>query len=315
MANVLIYLDLTEEIIENVKKQFSTDTIIVTYEREDIPKYLKDADVFVTFQFTKEMLEMASNLKWLQVISAGVDSLPLEEIFKRGIILTNGRGIHKIHMAEYAMGAMISMARNFPTMLKNQLEGNWDRRVDQGEIHGATVGILGMGSIGEQIAKLSKAFGMNVLGVKRTPAEMDYVDEVYSMDDMGLLFKESDYLINLLPTTKETHEIIGKKYLQMMKKTAVFINIGRGTTMNEPELVDVLKNKKIRGYFSDVFYEEPLPKDSELWKLDNVVITPHICGVSPHYNKRAMEITTHNLKVFTTGEGEMINVVTEEKGY
>lgn len=316
MTNVFIYLDLKEELATKIKKQFSDQTINISYNKEDIPKYLKDAEVLITFQFTKEMLDMAPKLKWLQVLSAGVDSLPLEDLYAKGIILTNGRGVHKIHMAEYAMGAMINMARNFPTMHKNQQEGKWDRNVPQGEIHGATVGILGMGSIGEQIAKLSKVFGMKVLGVKRTPQEIEFVDKMYPMEGMDVIFKESDYVINLLPTTKETYKLIGKEYLSMMKESAVFINIGRGTTVNEPELLDILKNRRIKGFYSDVFYEEPLPEESEFWGLDNVVITPHICGASPNYNDRAMEIAAHNLKVFVTaGEGEMINVVTKAKGY
>lgn len=315
MKNLFIYLELDQEYIANLRNEFPYVNITVSYERSELSQNLKDADAVITFHFTKEMLDMAPNLKWLQVISAGVDSLPLEEIYHRNIILTNGRGVHKIHMGEYAMGAMISMARNFPTMYQRQRENKWDRNVPQGELYGATVGILGLGSIGEQIAKLSKVFEMRVLGVQKNPRTVEYVDEVYGMDDIKKVLQESDYVINLLPATKETHELIDKEHLNLMKETAVFINIGRGTTMNENDLIDILKNKRIKGFFSDVFYIEPLPEDSELWKLDNVVITPHICGVSPKYNDRAMEIAKHNLKALLTGQGEMINVVAKEKGY
>ncbi len=315
MQNVFIYLDVKEELVTKMRNKFPKANITVSFDRDKLKENLKDAEVVITFHFTKEMLDMAPRLKWLQIISAGVDALPLDDIFARNIILTNGRGIHRIHMAEYAMGAMISMARNFPTMYKNQLDGKWERNVSQGEVYGSTVGILGLGSIGEQIAKLSKVFGMKVIGTKRTPEPMEFVDMVYGSDQMDIVFKESDYVISLLPHTPKTDEIIDNSFFSLMKETAVFINMGRGKTVNEGHLIEVLKARKIKGFFSDVFYEEPLPSDSPLWELDNVVITPHICGVSPNYNDRAFEIAEHNLQVLISGEGEMINVVTEEKGY
>lgn len=315
MRNLFIYLELDKAYVERLRNEFPDVNINVSYEKNELPQNLKEAEAVITFHFTKEMLDMAPKLKWLQVISAGVDSLPLEEIYHRNIILTNGRGVHKIHMGEYAMGAMISMARNFPTMYQRQKQNIWDRKVPQGEIYGSTVGILGLGSIGGQIAKLAKAFGMKVLGVQKNPKITENVDEVYAMEEIKEVFIKSDYVINLLPATKETHKLINKEHFNLMKETAVFINIGRGTTVNEDDLIDTLKNKRIRGFFSDVFYQEPLPEDSELWKLDNVVITPHICGASPKYNDRAMEIAKHNLKVILTGQGEMVNLVTKEKGY
>lgn len=315
MRNLFIYLDLNKQYIEKLREEFPDVNIAVSLEKENLAKYLKDAEGVITFNFTKEMLDMAPNLKWLQVISAGVDSLPLEEIFARNIILTNGRGVHKIHMGEYAIGAMISMARNFPTLYANQRESNWDRKVPQGEIYGQTLGILGLGSIGEQVAMLASVFGMKILGVQKNPKPVQHVDEVYGMDQLEQVFRESDYIINLLPATEETHKLIDKKLFTLMKESAVLINMGRGTTMNEDDLLEILKARKIRAYFSDVFYHEPLPKESEFWSLDNCIITPHICGASPNYNDRAMEIATHNLKVLHSGNGEMINVVTKEKGY
>jgi len=221
-------------------------------------------------------------------------------------------------MSEYAIAAMINLARNFHMMFKNQMNHKWDKSVPQGEIYGSTLGIIGLGSIGMEIAKRAYFFGMRVLGVKSSPETfeyVDYVDKVYSMSDMDQVFKESDYVINLLPYTKETHKIINKDYFNIMKDTACFINIGRGKTVNEEDLIEALKSRKIRAMVSDVYYEEPLPEDSPLWDLDNVILTPHNCGESAKYLDRAMDIVEHNIRAFFYKEGSMINVVNLEKGY
>jgi len=135
------------------------------------------------------------------------------------------------------------------------------------------------------------------------------------MEEIGWLFRESDYLINLLPGTWETEHLVDASLLKQMKPSACLINMGRGTTVKEADLIPVLQEGKIRAFWSDVFEQEPLPEDSPLWKMENVVITPHICGESTKYMEKAMEIIGHNLKVYQTEEGEMMNLVDPKKGY
>lgn len=144
---------------------------------------------------------------------------------------------------------------------------------------------------------------------------MEYVEKVYSPDEMDEVFKASDYIINLMPSTPETHKAIDKRYFELMKKSACFINIGRGTTVNEEDLIEALKNKKFRAMVTDVYYEEPLPEDSPLWDLENVIMTPHVCGKSPKYLERAIDIIEHNMEVFVTGKGTMTNLVDPDRGY
>lgn len=314
MANVLIYHNIAEHHLKYLKEKFSDYSFYSCTDKEEMERKIESAEVFISFKFTEEMLKRAERLKWIQALSAGVDSFPLDAVKERGIILTNGRGIHKIPMAEYAIGVLIMLTRNFYLMYENQRNRVWDSKVHQGEINGATLGILGLGSIGSEIAKKASFLGMHVIGAKGDQAVVPYVEKVYSQEAMEEVFKQSDYIINLLPGTKNTNKIIDKKYFDLMKEGACFINMGRGSTVNDEDFAEALKNGKIRIGASDVFYKEPLPESSPLWDADNLIITPHICGQSDRYFDRALEIIEHNLAAFK-GKGDYVNLVNIDKGY
>lgn len=316
MTRVLINFELPDPYFHQLQQNYPQLDWVLCTDYEKLPALLKETEILLTFlQCDRKMIDAAPQLKWIQTISAGVDYMDLDEIRRRGIVLTNGRGIHKIHMAEYAVAAMINLARGFHLMFLNQLRKKWERSVSQEEIHGAIVGIIGLGAIGSEIAKKAAFMGMRVIGVKRTSGPVDHVEEVHSPDDMATVFRRSDYIINLLPYTQETEMLIDQRFFDQMKPTACFINIGRGRTVNEDDLIEALRNKKIRAMVSDVYYTEPLPPESPLWDLDNVILTPHICGVSPQYMARAMQIIAHNLNVYLSGQGEMINLVDMQAGY
>ncbi|MBI5895936.1 MAG: D-2-hydroxyacid dehydrogenase [Desulfobacterales bacterium] len=316
MTLAVLNFDLPDPLLARLRQNFPQLSIQRCADKESLFEHLPRAEILMTFmQCTTKMLDAAPGLKWIQAISAGVDFLPLEEIRRRGILLTCGRGTSTIQMAEYAMAAMINLARNFHVMFRNQVQGKWERGVPQQEIYGATVGILGLGAIGAEIARRAAVMGMRVLGVRRSPAPMEGVAEAWGSDRMADVFRQSDYVINLLPATAETRRIIDQKYFDLMKPTACFISMGRGATVNEPDLIAALRQKKIRGLVSDVYAVEPLPADSPLWALENVILTPHVCGASPQYMARAMEIIEHNLDVYTSGQGEMMHRVDMTKGY
>lgn len=314
MSKVLVYHKVHDEDINYLNAKYTNYDFIVCTNKTEMERHIEDVDVLISFRCTREMLRKAKKLKWFQALSAGVDNFPLNEIERRGIILTNGRGIHRIHMTEYALGVMVMLARNFHIMLRNQYKVKWDKKVYQGGIDGATLGILGLGSIGREIAKKAKFMGMNVLGVKSSISDVEYVDKVYLNDDMLEVFKISDYIINLLPSTQDTFKIIDKSYFNNMKKDACFISIGRGSTVNEEDMIQALQDGRIRAAALDVFFTEPLPEDSPLWKMENVIITPHICGESDRYIERALPIIENNLKAFK-GEGEFVNLIDFNKGY
>lgn len=316
MTLAVLNFELPDPLLERLRQRFPQLSIERCPDKDSLFAHLPQAEILMTFmQCSQRMLDAAPNLKWIQAISAGVDFLPLDEIRRRGILLTCGRGTSTIQMAEYAIAAMINLARNFHLMFRNQVQGKWERRVPQQEIYGATVGILGLGAIGAEIARRAAVMGMRVIGVRRAPVPMEGVAEVLGPERMAEVFQQSDYIVNLLPATPATQKIIDRKYFDLMKPTACFISMGRGATVNEPDLIAALQQKKIRALVSDVYAVEPLPADSPLWALENAILTPHVCGASPQYMARAVEIIEHNVKVYLTRQGEMINRVDPAAGY
>ncbi len=316
MKQVLINFDFPEEFVAQLRGKYPELKFVHTTDEKTAFSSLADTNILITFlQCNREIVEAAPKLEWIQAITAGVDFMPLDLIFARGIRLTNGRGIHRIHMAEYAIAVLVHLARNFHIMMGNQFRRTWDSSPHQGEIYGATLGIVGLGEIGEEIAKKAAVFGMRVIGVRRTAKPTQHVETVYGPQDMAVVFEQSDYVINLLPLTRDTEKLIDRKLFDKMHPEACFINMGRGRSVNEDDLAEALQTGKIRAAVSDVFYTEPLPETSPLWDLENMVITPHVCGRSPNYMNRAMEIIDHNLGVYTTGRGEMINVVPPDTRY
>jgi len=317
MKTLTVYFRPPEEFLNQLSNIAEEIEINVCPKREELIPCLPRTEIMITlFAWPDaEMIRLAPNLKWIQALTAGVDFFPLDEIKKQGILLTCGRGIHRVYMAEYAIAAMINLARNFHLMSRNQLKGKWDRSVAQDEIHGRTAGIIGLGSIGQEIARKASILGMRVIGVKNTPRPLEWVDQVYGPMEMDEVFKHSDYVINLLPDTQATRGLIDKTFFALMNKSACFINLGRGSTVNQADLVDALRKKTIRAAVSDVYEEEPLPANSPLWQLENVILTPHIAGASPQYLLRAMEIIRHNLNAYISRAGQMINVVDPARGY
>lgn len=299
-----------------LKKEYPDIDFQICLDREKLPETLHDAEIFITGPCTREMVEPAPHLKWIQCYFAGIDAYPMEEIRQRGIILTSGQGIASIQMAEYAICAMIMMARNLPVLARRQQQKKWDRAIVQHEINGATVGILGLGVIGKEIAKKAHLMGMKVIAIDQARYEgLEYIHELYTPDDMAEIFKNSDYVINLLPHYPATDGIIAKRYFDLMKPEASFINMSRGKTVNEEDLIEVLRSNRIRGMVSDVFYNEPLESTSPLWDLENVFITPHLAGLSSKYLEKACVIIRYNLDVYLKGEGTMKNLVDYKRGF
>lgn len=278
---------------------------------------LGQAHVLVTFgvDLTPEHIEKCTNLKWLHIFSAGLDDLPAEELLAKDILVTNSRGIHAIPMAEYTMSAVLNLCRRSLELFRNQQKKQWDHTVRMKEAYGQTIGIIGVGAIGSCIAQRAKAFGMTTLGMNTTGREVPYVDRMYAPEGLHHMLAECDFVVMVLPLTDETRNSFGSSEFKAMKSTAFFINISRGPVVNENALINALREKQIAGAVLDVFEREPLPEDSPLWTMENVIITPHLSGWSTKYMTRAMDIFIHNLKVFTAGTGQFLNVVDLSKGY
>lgn len=278
---------------------------------------LEQVEILVTYgeDLTSDLIKKMPKLKWIQVLSAGLELMPFKELIERRIQVTNAKGIHRVPMAEYTMSMILQLTRKHYSFYDNQKEGVWDRSLRVDEVYGKTLGILGLGAIGSEIAKRAQAFGMRVLGMRRSEGDAPaYVDELISFKQKEKLFRESDYLVVLLPLTQHTANFVGNEELQMMKTSAYLINIARGQVVDEESLLQALREEKIAGAVLDVFTEEPLPADHPFWKTERLILTPHVSGRSPYYMQRAIEIFRENLSKYPQS-GDMINVIQLDKGY
>ncbi|QYY43358.1 D-2-hydroxyacid dehydrogenase [Aneurinibacillus thermoaerophilus] len=303
---------------EKLKSMFPHHNFFFFASIKEAEQEVKNTDVLVTYgeDVTPDNICEMRSLKWIQVLSAGMDLMPLSVIGQRGILVTNARGIHKIPMAEYTFGVMLQVARRTNELYKNQRDNNWDRSIRVEELYGKTLGILGVGAIGEEIARRAQVFGMKVIGVTKSGTPKHACDEMYTQKELDKVLPRCDYIVVIVPLTEETRHLIGKEELEMMKESAVLINIARGAVIDEEALSAHLRAGKLKMAVLDVFSEEPLPEASLFWQLENCLVTPHISGRSPLYMERALEIFHHNLAAYDKkAKEEMINVVDCRRGY
>ncbi|WP_084822356.1 D-2-hydroxyacid dehydrogenase [Bacillus sp. SA1-12] len=250
------------------------------------------------------------------VASAGIEKMPFEQLEKQKVHVTNSKGVHAIPMAEYCIAMMLQISRQASTLLENQKEHKWDRRVRMEELYGNTVYILGAGAIGTAIAKLSDAFGMQVLGMNRDGREVDSFHKTYSFKDMLLPMEKADFIISVLPSTEQTKGLLTYEAFKRMKEDAVFINIGRGDAVIEKDLIQALNEKEIKHVVLDVFEKEPLNEDHPFWDMENVTVTPHLSGITKNYLPRAMQIFEKNLRDYLDGQiSSMENIISLQKRY
>lgn len=305
--------------LDQLVNDFPQCNLVYPQTMQELFAELPDAEILAAYFVTNDILDKAPNLKYVCGFLAGVDKLPLKRLEEENILLTTGRGIHALHMTEYAIMVMIMMARNMDRLLVAQKNHLWGSTEDfvQDQIYGKKLGILGVGSIGKELAKKASMMGMEVIGVRKTPEKTDFVSEMYGMEEgLEVVCSTCDYVVNLLPHTPATHKIIAKKYFDMLKPDACMINIGRGDTVNEEDLYHALINKQFKRYITDVFEKEPLDSASKFWDLDNIIITPHVCGPNLTYLDKAYPIVKQNIAAYLNKDYEnMLNVLSYERGY
>lgn len=270
--------------------------VVVT---NNIDDHLAEAEIIVATNVSADQINQAPHLKWIQSQSSGVNQFPLSLIESKNILITSAKGLHAGHMSEYTIMAMLYFSRNMHQLIEAQRDHRWEQATPQSEIEGATVGIIALGEIGKVLAHKCKQLGMNVIA---NSFSMKKIDEVDQMVDLDTLFKESDYVVSILPYTEDTVGMLDKHYFEMMKADAVFINIGRGVTVIEKDLIECLKNNQIKGACLDVFEVEPLPKESPLWDMNNVMLTPHLSGLSTKYQEKMLKLFSVRFNQFTKGE-------------
>lgn len=276
------------------------------------------AEAVIVIGWNQQAVELiekqGTKLRWIQNWGAGVNHIPFKLLADRDIVLTNTSGVHAFPIAETIFAMMLSFARKLHTSVRYQLKQEW-KPATSAEIHGKTICIVGVGAIGKETAKLAKAFRMHVIGVTYSGKPVENVDRI--VDRMGLeqALGESDYVVVTVPLTDETRNMFGAQQFAAMKPSAVYINIGRGQTTDEQALIAALQEDVIAGAGLDVFEQEPLPTDSPLWGMDNVIVSPHHSGATDQYDERAIEIFIRNLQDYTAGKELTFNKVDLIKQY
>ncbi len=273
------------------------------------------ADVIVAWQIPPAVLDRAARLRWIHATAAGVDGLLSPAVLEGRVLLTSSVGIHTTVLPEHVMALVLALSRRLHAAVRLQVAHRWDRAACVGdEIEGRVMGILGLGAVGRALSRRAAAFGMRVIGTKRTPEAMPCVERVLPPEGTDQVLREADYLVVLLPLTRQTRGLIDARALALMKPSAMLINAGRGPVVVEEALIAALREGVIAGAALDVFEQEPLPATSPFYAMENVIITPHVSGASPAYFDRAIPLFCENLRRFLA-ESPMLNVVEPERGY
>lgn len=310
---VLVYHRRAEEYRRMIRERFPDLEVAAGEEEGTLHQHIADAEVLICWRFPVGVLKGAKKLRWIQLTSAGIDHLLGVQEDLRSVTVTNAKGIHGQVMADYTFGAMVMLHWNFPGLLRDQQARRWQHRFT-GPLAGKTLGVVGVGAIGGEIARRGPGFGMTVVGVKRTPAPADGVSRIFGPDRLREMLPLCDFVVLVVPATPETRRMIGEAELRAMKRTAYLINIARGSVVDEAALIRGLLEGWIAGAALDVFEKEPLPAASPLWAMENVIITPHIAGEPDAYARRVMEIFGENVARWRAGQ-PLRNVVDFDRGY
>jgi len=284
--------------------------------KKGLDTLLAQAEVVYGFRPPKNVVARAPKLKWYQAMSAGVDRFLDNELRQSSVIMTTVSGMHATPISEFVLELMLMFVKQAPLCFRLKQERQW---IDftPAVLRTKTVGIVGLGSIGREVARLAKAFGMRVITTRRSTkrvARARYADILLPREQLPYLLSESDFVVLTLPLTSETNKLIEEEELRTMKPTAYLINVARGNIVDEEALIRALGENWIAGAGLDVFADEPLPTENRLWELPNVIFSPHVAGATEDYNIRATELFCENLRRYLNGK-KLLNVVNKKKGY
>jgi len=334
MLNVVVAFDLAEEhlqtlaavspeiVLRRVFRNFAparwqeTHPGPTAFPPADLADLLPQAEVLFSFRPPADLLRQAPRLRWLQLASAGADWVTSDPaMMASAVLITTCSGIHAIPIAEYVIGSMLSFAHRFCWAVRNQAQHRWERYLNR-ELFEQTLGIVGYGHIGREIGRLGRALGMRVIATRRSATGGEQADgvELFPAERLGDLLAQSDYVVIAVPLTKATEHLIGERELRAMRPTAYLVNIARGKVVDEAALVRALREGWIAGAGLDVFATEPLPPDSPLWDMPNVLLTPHVAGAHARYHERATTLFAENLRRYLAGQS-LLNVVDRARGY
>jgi len=316
VGNILILLPINERQRKLIEVEApNANYIYKTYAEVD-KSTVQKSDIIIGNP-PVEMLIGSSNLKWLQLNSAGSDAYIEEGILKKEVLLTNATGAYGLAISEHMIGLLLQLFKKLHIYRNNQKLHLWKDEGEVKSIYNSKVLIIGLGNIGGEFAKRIKAFGGYTIGVKRTNTDKpDFIDELYLMDKIDELLPLADVVALTIPGTKETYKMFSKEKLKLMKNGAALLNVGRGNLLDTDELCDLVESGHLLGAGLDVVDPEPLPKNHRIWDVDNIIITPHISGGYhiPETLDKIAEISAKNLRNFINGD-RLVNIVDFSTGY
>ncbi len=331
---LVIHPAFDQERFEKVAAAAGRMKVVNAADHDDALREIVDADALMG-KLTPELLAASTKLRWVQTMTASLEHYVFSELVKHPCQLTNMRGLFSDIIADHVFGYILCFARNFHVYIRNQMEARWapaggesarsnfvsgpglTSSMDRAHIHlsDQTLGVVGLGNIGSEVARRGLAFGMRVLAVDTVAKEApDGVEAVWTTDRFPDLLAESDFVVVAAPHTPETVKLFRQPMFELMKKTAYFINIGRGAIVDLADLTAALEKGEIAGAGLDVFEIEPLPPEHTLWGMKNVIITPHVAGTSPRIAERHLGVLLDNVGRFVWGE-PLRNIVDKSRWF
>ena len=313
LKSIHIYSPFADALADNIRKRFPDLEIVSCWGDDPLQEQLDELEVLFCFRPSKEVLAQAPRISWIMTVGAGVDSVLPNPGLREECVITNARGIHAAQISEYTMGVMLALALKLPEHMRNQVQSAWQLRPHM-IVEGKTMAVIGLGSIGKEIARKASALGLRVIGVRKHPVPVEHVEHVYGPDELHEALEDADFVVLIVALTPETRGLMGKAEFEAMKPGAFLINVARGPVVVEYDLVKALQNQVIAGAALDVFEKEPLPPESPLWDMDNVLITPHNAGIRPDYIYAVANLFCDNLERYRAGQ-PLFNVVNREECY
>lgn len=309
--------EISDEYLRQIQALAPNMQAIITQDRAKIEAILDEVEIAVC-SFPQDLIEKAPNLRWYQNWHAGVEWVRrYPALAEKEITITNASGVHAVPISEHIMALLLALGRGLQPQIHNQLRHHWRGATKESifELAGKTMLLIGVGAIGSYTAKLATAFGMDVIGIRRNPTQTDEnVSQMFGPEHLHDALPQADFVVLTIPLTPETEGLIGETEFKRMKPGAYIINIGRGRTIDQAALLKALKTGQIAGAGLDVTDPEPLPMYSQLWDVENVIITAHYAGLTPRYTERAMAIFLDNLERYVAGK-PLRNVIDKRLGY
>jgi len=320
-VKIVVAIRMSDEDRAGLAAAVPDENVVVTNTRDEAIRDIPDAEAYVPGPWNEDIFAAARRLRWVHFDWAGIESQMFPALAESDVLVTNAAGVFAVPMADHAIGMMLAVSRALLTCARRPPEQLWHapgartRITGQvRELNGATLGVVGYGGIGREVARRAKGFGMRVLALRRRPQADEFADEVWGPDRLDDLLRQSDYLVLSCALTDETRGLIGRRELALMKPGSVFVNVARGAVVDESALIDALQRGHLGGAGLDVTAREPLPVESPLWTMENVVVTPHVSGFSPQTLRRQFALLRENVRRFAAGE-PLLNVVDKRAGY